>query len=51
MATVGAQAGEIVNLETWAKDLNTDKTKAIVKTDQMELIRLVFSVGRSIPHP
>ncbi len=48
MATVHAGPGEIVNLETWASDLETDKTKVIVKTDQMELIRLVIPAGEGI---
>ena len=48
MATQHAGPGEIVNLETWANDLEIDKTKAIVKTDQMELIRLVLPEGACI---
>ena len=49
MATRHATPGEIVNLNTWANDLDVDQTKAIVKTDQMELIRLVLSAGDKIP--
>ena len=49
MATRHAKPGEIVNLDHWADDLDIDQTKAIVKTEQMELIRLVLSAGDSIP--
>ena len=50
MATSHAKPGEVVNLDTWANDLATDKTKAIVKTDEMELIRLVIPEGKEIPN-
>jgi hypothetical protein len=39
MAKHHALPGEIVNLDTWADDLDDEKTKAIVKTDEMELAR------------
>ena len=50
MATHHAKPGETVNLATWADDLAKEKTKAIVKTDAMELIRLVLSAGAHLPH-
>lgn len=48
MATHHATAGEVVNLATWAKDLTAEQTKAIVKTEQMELVRLVLPAGKNI---
>lgn len=50
MATHHATPGEVVNLETWAEDLATDQTKAIVKTEEMEIIRLVIPAGKDIPN-
>ncbi len=48
MATHHAKPGEVVNLETWAEDLTTEQTKAIIKTNEMELIRLVLPQGKEI---
>jgi quercetin dioxygenase-like cupin family protein len=45
MATHHASPFEIVNLATWAQDLPSNQTKAIVKTQDMELARLVFPAG------
>ncbi len=49
MATHHAQPGEIVDLQTWAADLPKEHTKAIIKTDEMELIRIVLPSGKGIP--
>ena len=49
MATHHAKPGEIVDLQTWAADLPKEHTKAIVKTDEMELIRIVLPAGKGIP--
>jgi len=49
MATHHAKSGEIVDLQTWAADLPKEHTKAIVKTDEMELIRIVLPAGKGIP--
>lgn len=46
MATHHASPGEIVDLATWAQDVPDEKTKVIVKTDEMELVRLVLSAGK-----
>jgi quercetin dioxygenase-like cupin family protein len=46
MATHHASPGEIVDLATWAQDVPDEKTKVIVKTDEMELVRLVLPAGR-----
>jgi quercetin dioxygenase-like cupin family protein len=45
MATHHASPSEIVDLETWAQDLPNEHSKAIVKTPDMELARLVFRAG------
>ena len=50
MATHHANPGEIVDLQTWAADLPQEHTKAIVKTDEMELIRIVLPAGKGIPN-
>ena len=50
MATHHATPGEVVNLDTWANDLATDQTKAIAKTEEMELVRLVLSAGEHVPN-
>ena len=49
MATHHAAPSEIVDLETWAQDLPKEHTKAIVKTPEMELARLVFPAGGEFP--
>jgi len=50
MATHHANPGEIVDLQTWAADLPKEHTKAIVKTDEMELIRIVLPASKGIPN-
>ena len=50
MATHHASPSEIVDLGTWAQDLPDEHSKAIVKTDEMELIRLVLPAGKEIPN-
>lgn len=45
MATHHASPSEVVDLETWAQDIPKEHAKAIVKTPDMELARLVFSAG------
>lgn len=49
MATHHASPAEVVDLETWAQDVPNEQTKAIVKTDEMELVRLVIAAGKEIP--
>jgi len=49
MATNQAKASEIIDLKTWAQDLPNEQTKAIVKTDAFELVRLVIPAGKEIP--
>lgn len=50
MATHHASPGEIVDLLYWANDLPEQRTKAIVKTEEMELIQLVIAAGKEIPN-
>lgn len=50
MATHHASPSEIVDLETWAHDLPNSHAKTIVKTNEMELARLVFSAGEEFPN-
>ncbi|MGQ7842885.1 hypothetical protein ACUNV4_00305 [Granulosicoccus sp. 3-233] len=45
MATHHASPLELVDLETWADDLKTEKSKAIVKGSGIELARLVIEAG------
>lgn len=49
MAQRHAQAGEIVDLRPFGKDLLNQQTTAIVKTKSFEAIRLVIPSGRDIP--
>jgi quercetin dioxygenase-like cupin family protein len=50
MATHHAAPGEIVDLASWADDLPNEKTKAIIKTGEMELARLVIPKGKEYPN-
>jgi len=50
MATHHATPGEIVYLETWADDQPDSRTKAIAKTDEMELIRISLQSGKGLPN-
>lgn len=50
MATHHASAAEIVDLSTWAQGIPNEQTKAIVKTDEMELARLVIPAGKDFPN-
>ncbi len=45
MATHHAASGEIVDLESWANDLEVEKSKVIAKTEGLELARLVIEAG------
>lgn len=50
MATHHAAPGEIVDLASWADDLPNEKTKAIIKTNEIELARLVIQKGKEYPN-
>jgi len=45
MATHHANAGDIVDLATWADDLPAEQSKAIAKSRGLELARLVIKAG------
>ncbi|MBL1141457.1 MAG: cupin domain-containing protein [Proteobacteria bacterium] len=49
MATHHAQPGEIVDLATWANDLQKNMTKVVMKSEDMEIARLVIPSGKLIP--
>ena len=42
--------GEVVDLKTWAHDQPNARTKAIVKTREIELIRLSLPAKKEIPN-
>lgn len=46
MATHHAAPNEIVDLETWAMDINSEKSKVIFRTKEMEVARLVIPAGK-----
>lgn len=48
MATHHAKPCEVVNLDTWTQDLASEHTKAIAKTEEMELARLFLPSGKEI---
>jgi len=50
MATHHAAPGEIVDLASWADDLPNEKTKVIIKTNDIELARLVIPKGKEYPN-
>ena len=49
MATHHASPGEIVDLASWTKDLPHEASKAIIKTEEMELARLLISPDELFP--
>ena len=48
MAIHHASSGEVVNL-LLGRDLPTAQTTTVVKTDQLEVLRLVVPAGKDIP--
>ncbi len=42
------KAGEVVNLQTLKPDMEVDSTYALIKTSDMEVIRMVIPKGREI---
>lgn len=46
MATHHASSNEVVDLATWAQDVPNEKSKVILKTDDMELVRLALPAGK-----
>ncbi len=50
MATHHAASSQVVDLQTWANDLPSEKTKVIKKAKRLELARLVLDAGVSMHH-
>lgn len=44
-----ANAGEVIDISTPEGDLETAKTKTLVKTDDLEIVRLMIKAGQSLP--
>lgn len=42
------ESGEVVNLETLKGDMNVDASYALVKSEDMEVIRMALHEGKSI---
>ncbi len=42
------ESGEVINLETLKGDMNVDASYAIVKTEDMEVIRMALHEGKEI---
>ena len=49
MATHHAAENEVVDLETWANDIPTEKSKVIARIDEMEIARIVLKTGEVFP--
>lgn len=49
MAIQHAQPGEIINVRPLGSALPEEQTKTLVKTDKMEIIRLIVTAGKEIP--
>lgn len=48
MATHHAKANEIVDLKTWSQDIPVEKSKAVLKTNELEVARLVLPAGKAL---
>ena len=49
MAILHAEPGEIIDVRPLGEAVTTNKTTTLVKTDDMEIIRLVVTAGKEIP--
>lgn len=49
MAQPHARSGQVVNLMPLARQLPGERTTAILKAEQLELVRLVLPEGKSLP--
>lgn len=45
-----AKAGEVVSLGPLGADLESTKTGMLVKTDALEIVRLIMKAGKSLPN-
>lgn len=50
MALSHARAGEVVSVEPLGSELESTKTTTLVKTDHLEIIRLILKSGKSLPN-
>ena len=48
MAIQHAEPGEVIDLKYWANGLPNNRTKAIAKTEDMEIIRVVVPAEKEI---
>lgn len=46
MATHHAKPNEVVDLSTWAQDMPDEKSKIVLRTEDMEVARLVMPAGK-----
>ena len=49
MALLHAQPGEVVDVRPLREALATTQTKTLVKTDSLEVVRMVVPAGKEIP--
>lgn len=49
MAQPHARSGQVVSLTPLAQRLTTERTTAILKAEQLELVRLVLAQGKTFP--
>jgi len=49
MALLHAQSGEVVDVRPLGSELPNTKTRALIKAERFELIRLVLPAGKKIP--
>jgi quercetin dioxygenase-like cupin family protein len=49
MAQPHAQSGQVVNLSPFAQSLPDERTTAIIKAEQLEVVRIVLAAGKTMP--
>lgn len=50
MADSHSNAGELIDVSCLGSDLESTKTTTLVKTDQLQIIRLIMKKGASLPN-
>lgn len=50
MALSHTKAGEVVNIGPLGSELESTKTATLVKTEDLEIIRLILKAGKSLPN-
>lgn len=48
MALPHARPGEVIDVRPWGPSLATARTATLIKTDRLEVVRLVMAAGKSI---